>query len=457
MNGDAQVRQELLTLADAMLDGREDAMVVSRLNELLSANVMYRQWYVEYIHVRDGIFARLERQSEEDCIRRLFADVEEKRSGLRFPTAMLIPAISTLSTVALLVMASLAIYLYQPPAPHAGKLVGLTADASWKGTEYRPGDLILERMTVHLAEGIATFRLNDGAIISLQGPTTIEATDSRETKLVSGLLHAIVPKEAAGYTVRTIDAEVVDLGTEFTVERDDDFGTRVVVKRGRVEARKITESGQGSIHDLSAGRAMEFQFGTGIAQELASIVDWDDQFEEFENARSGIQSVDGIVRTTPSFPADLRSGQMPTHNYIMLVRECSGILLEHDLTIRSSQGETRIDAGTVVDSFLVHFDPTYDFSASPIGSVTFPQPILGVISTLADLQLTDQMCGNGSSAFPLDTNRGLELDDTAEISADRRSLNLHFFRNDSVAIDQCRILIRHADSGRSQTHQTEKQ
>ncbi|QDT66338.1 FecR domain-containing protein [Calycomorphotria hydatis] len=355
---------------------------------------------------------------------------------------MLLGAICSVATVLLF---GLALTLIETKPPEAGKLIGLTADAKWSGREYVPGDLVLERMTVTLEAGIATFELADGAVVSLQGPATIEATSGQSTNLINGLLHAVVPPEAIGYTVRTVDAKVVDLGTEFLVERGNKFGTRVAVKRGKVEARLIEGNGRDSAFELTAGRAMEFQTGIGLSKELANSNDWNNQFAGFDNAGGGIARLEGIVRTTPSLPADLRPGKMPTNNYVMLVRECAGIELTEDLTIQQNSGSTTIPAGSTVDSYLLHFDPEslVHSTAPPIGTITFGQPIFAVIGHAEDLLRTDDLCSEENSRYASDSFRGLEFpDDHIEISADRKSVSFHLLRSSQNEMDQCRILIR---------------
>ncbi|QDT66485.1 FecR family protein [Calycomorphotria hydatis] len=442
---------ELRELLNDVMNGDAGKSQVSRLNDLLQ-----HSGENSFDAVNQLVIATEMRQAVNlrDPASDLVEAAKKHERGVSRTKQKLTATIGVISALAMMVVVGIAISLINPAPPEAGKLVGLTADAVWSGKEYAPGDLILERMSVTLKEGVASFELKSGAIVSIQGPATIEATSGIETRLVSGLLHAIIPEKAIGYTVRTLDAEVIDLGTEFTVERKNEFGTRVVVKQGKVEARTISSDTEpGSVHELTAGRAMEFQFGTGVAQELASMVDWEDQFENFENARGGIAKLEGIVRTTPSLPADLRPGQTPTNNFIMLVRECTGITLSEDLVLQQSDGPVTIQAGTVVDSYLIHFDPIDISIASPIGNVTFDQPIYAVATKTDDLIKTDNMCAVTGSLYTQEQFRGLESEnDPVEISPDRKSLTFHFSRSPPVEMDQCRIFLKHAEpSGLSTT------
>ncbi|QDT66673.1 FecR domain-containing protein [Calycomorphotria hydatis] len=385
-----------------------------------------------------------------DTLEHFFAAEKRVRSGNNKSQSAIFVAFGAACGIAMAMMIGIAISFYGPAPADAGKLVALTSDAEWDGQEYVPGDLILERMRVTLLKGVASFELNDGAVVSIQGPTTIEATDSGQTQLINGYLHAVVPKRAIGYTVQTLDAKIIDLGTEFTVRRNDQIGTRVVVKEGKVEARSIGNSGTGSVHEITVGQAMEFNVGTGIVKDFAAAPDWQNQFDEFEKARGGIAKIDGVVRTTPSLPADLRQGQMPTNNYVMLVRECTGITLSEDLIIKKNEIPVTIPTGTVIDSYLIHFDPMIDSLAPPVGSITFDQPVMALAVETDDLNRTDKLCGSEQSLYFKDSSRGLETEhDHVQVSGDRRVVSFQFIRNQPVQMDQFRILVKHLEGAGS--------
>ncbi|QDT66381.1 FecR domain-containing protein [Calycomorphotria hydatis] len=435
---------EIRTLAKAACDGSIAPRETERLGELLSADLQICQWYLDYmdVHAHLTVFGAM--PPTEDLAEQLLGPKRRKRDTWRKQIAAVTASVLS---VALMVAIGLAISLLQPPPPTAGKIIGLTSDAEWLGSDYLPGALVLDRTSLTLKSGIATLRLTDGVIVNIQGPSTIEATSKDETKLIEGSLHAIVPEQAIGYTVRTPDAEIVDLGTEFSVDRSSEFGTRVVVRHGTVEGRPLTtEDEPARVFQLSAGRAMEFPPGTGLARTLTLLPDWERQFEIFDNAHGGIAQMDGVLRTSPSVPADLRPGQMPTNDYIMLVRECAGIILQEDLQIQQVDGPVTLPAGTMVDSYLLHFDPQIGSTASPLGTVSFTQPIVAVAVSSDDLMKTDQLCSVEGSLHTQETYRGLELDlDTASLSPDRKTLTIHFGRSGDIELDQCRVLVRHVE------------
>ncbi|QDT64677.1 FecR domain-containing protein [Calycomorphotria hydatis] len=434
-------------LLDDIATGRSERNQIAKLNAAIRADPSLLSEIINFAQVEACCRNFTDHQSSLDLLvsaaKQQGDQSRTDRSTHRWAT------LGSISSIALVLLIGVMLSFYRPLPPVSCKLIGLTADARWGGQEYNPGDLVLERMTLTLEQGIASFELVDGAIVSIHGPTTIETTNGQETKLIDGTLHAFVSHDAVGYTVNTIDAEVVDLGTEFIVERREELGTRVVVKQGKVEARAINASGPGSVYELSAGWAREFHADTGLVKDLAELQQWEKQFESFENARGGITRLDGIVRTTPSFPADLRPTQMPTNNYIMLVREAVGIELQEDLVIQQEDGPVSIRKGTLLDSYLLHFAPSVETTRPPIGTVQFTQPVVALVRSTDDLRKTDAIVSDSNRNFPLEQERGLEAGaDRIEISDDRKTVSVHFGReaNEDYArqVDQARIWVLHS-------------
>jgi hypothetical protein len=102
-----------------------------------------------------------------------------------------------------------------------------------------------------------------------------------------------------------------------------------------------------------------------------------------------------------------------------------------------------IPLGSIVDSYLLHFDPfgndpavsqTLDFS------ITFDRPILGVILG-PNLVQTDERFGLAGTQYPTGGTRGLERKDQVELSPDRRTLMVHLT---GWRIDQLRVLVEAA-------------
>ncbi|QDT66681.1 FecR family protein [Calycomorphotria hydatis] len=363
----------------------------------------------------------------------------EKKAGRRMATVL-----GAVASLALVAVVGFMIAIYSPAPPAAGKLVGLSADAIWSGEGYRPGDLILERMTVTIKKGIASFKLNNGVVISIEGPTTIQATNSEETRLLKGLLYAAVPEKAIGYTVRTEDAEIIDLGTVFVVERNEQSGTRVVVNKGVVEARAINNTGQSNVHELTAGLAMQFQGGVGVSSDPASWLQITDLSQRMERIGNGIEKMDGDIRISSSYPTNLREDIVPTNGHLLVLHEEMRTEIQQELQLSGRFGEHQLEPGDVINSYLIHYNPLPSYGKGAKGSITFSRPIYAILDQTAELTKTDSLFSDGNMQYSNDEFRGMEVDDTISLSEDRRTLYLHPGVHQDNYLDQLRILFLNA-------------
>jgi hypothetical protein len=99
-----------------------------------------------------------------------------------------------------------------------------------------------------------------------------------------------------------------------------------------------------------------------------------------------------------------------------------------------------ISAGTVVDVYLVHYDPM------PDGLVTvelqFSRPILGLVINSASMDATDSLLGSPDTLYGPDNLRGLECygaADTVILSADMKNLQMELYATGKF--EQMRIIV----------------
>ncbi len=120
-------------------------------------------------------------------------------------------------------------------AAPVGYLVGLS-QAEWAdGVSRNVGQAVLQQ-TLRLAAGSAKIQLANGALLKIDGPTTLRLETADSCYLDTGYLMARVPRAATGFTVETAAAKIVDLGTQFEV-RVGDGQTDVQVLQGAIELR----------------------------------------------------------------------------------------------------------------------------------------------------------------------------------------------------------------------------
>jgi len=87
------------------------------------------------------------------------------------------------------------------------------------------------------ASGWATLRFRSGATLSISGATSMEIVSDMLVRLDKGQATAEVPHWATGFTIKTRDAEIVDLGTKFGVVARGSGTTDVVVFEGQVDLK----------------------------------------------------------------------------------------------------------------------------------------------------------------------------------------------------------------------------
>lgn len=129
-------------------------------------------------------------------------------------------------------------------------------ESKWDVTELVAGDYQLRRGLLHL-------RFEGGVMVYVEAPTQFDVVTSKRVVLHYGRLSASVPPEGIGFTVDTPEAEVVDFGTEFSV--DVESGTSEVhVFDGLVRVQPKSKNGEvqhGAV-DLRTDQAVKVNNGT---------------------------------------------------------------------------------------------------------------------------------------------------------------------------------------------------
>lgn len=156
----------------------------------------------------------------------------------------------------------------QPPveAPRAtpgpARLTALADDSHWHVG--RPGELNPEHFyygdTVNVEAGTIEMRLKGDTYGILEAPAVLQLLTDNRVRLLSGHIRVNAPEQEQGFTVETPSAEVVDIGTVFSVEAND-TGTDLVVFGGEVDLN-LPDSGAED-HAKSA-KTMRFTTGEAV-------------------------------------------------------------------------------------------------------------------------------------------------------------------------------------------------
>lgn len=177
-------------------------------------------------------------------------------------------------------------------------------------------------------------------------------------------------------------------------------------------------------------------------------------------ANGGVASLDGPAQSVSLPPISLIRDVLESSN-LLIFTETQGVQLPAPLSVDIGAGgrfdvfsnqalrgvASLLPAGTVVDSYLVHFDtpgrPRRQTSFAGEVSLTFAEPILGVVVRGATLQATDGLLGLAQTAYLRSNIRGLEnRDDDITLSEDMRTLTFVSLRGSGRDLDQVRIVTR---------------
>ena len=468
-------------------DGDLDAAELDELNELLRSDGRLRDAFAA-LCVRTRMVREIgepQRQAEirtadgsEGVITQLKLARDEARARGRGGMARRVRAFAALAALALV---SVGLFLgfsgettdlpvddrVSGPAAgknHIARLVQVVK-ARWgaENSDLKKGAR-LSQGKIRLESGLAKLRFSSGAKVTLEGPAEYEIVDDDLTRLVSGRLSAKIPRSAIGFKVDTPTARVVDLGTAFGVDVEEDGATEVAVFEGEVEVElpENTPSEKGK-RLITHGNSVRTEAGKeGIRDARYDI----SKFERSWPVTAGIVQTVGMVKFAPPGPISTLL-KHEDDDHLVILAERGNFTVSKKLKVRAnitSPGvyrkrgslETgRIEAGSVLASYLVQFNPVEKGKEKRerknlrlVGVATFENPIVGVITNTGLLRATDKTLGGHSDNLVI-RGRGLEIGvgrqvDIVTLSADRKTLILDL-RVSGEQIDQIRVLVEGED------------
>lgn len=432
-------QKEVRELAEAMFDGIIDNKGLARLDELIVHDSSCRATYLELINLHGELFCQANFHSDEQAalgvlrdFRRAY-DRQERRTRRRT---------ITYTATSVLVFCSLFGWffltrVFQPVT--LGSVAFLTNNARLRSGELELGHVLRTGKTLAIDEGIISLQLQN-VLLDLIGPAELKLAAMNQVQLQQGTLTARVLPGGEGFTVKTPDAEVIDLGTEFLVRYDSREGTDVSVRRGRAQASLLNPQGEPvRMLELTAMRSAH------LLQRANTINEIDfrpEVFQVTDESRGGIRSLNGGVRTTTTRQGSYCRDQVLTPNHLLIIPERQNVQLDANLVLNGIEGSTRIPAGSVVSSYLIHFDPGREGIFAPRGSITFFGTIAAVVGRSPDLAATDARFGLEETVYETAAFRGLELDaDEIRLSDDRQTLGFFFGVSPPHYLDEARIFV----------------
>jgi ferric-dicitrate binding protein FerR (iron transport regulator) len=237
---------ELNELCSALVDGTLTETQSARLMAWLAKSEEARQFYVRALALSASLCHYASEMHTDQ------PDIAPAPAGRLRSLLWWFSPLAAAACVAALVWFS----KLEKPAERMGEaksvdfVARLTAskECQWaSGTALSPGATLSRGQRLEVTRGYAEVTFDSGARVVLEGPGGIEITSAWDTTLRHGVLKAIVPPEAIGFSIGNEAVEVVDLGTEFTMIAYESGAADVLVLKGEVEAKPRSAPGVDSI------------------------------------------------------------------------------------------------------------------------------------------------------------------------------------------------------------------
>lgn len=131
--------------------------------------------------------------------------------------------------------------------------------------ETPPAGAELRAGLYHLESGLVRIEYDSGAQVLVQAPARFKLIDRKSVELFDGRVSAFVTAAAAGFTVNTPSAAIVDFGTAFGVDVLSGKTSEVHVFEGEVEVkpRAVSNAPVDPLR-LVGGQASRVDFATGV-------------------------------------------------------------------------------------------------------------------------------------------------------------------------------------------------
>ncbi len=195
--------------------------------------------------------------------------------------------------------------------------------------------------TLRIESGEVAVRLDTGVELTLIGPASVTVESGMRVGLEQGSLLANVPHWATGFTVRTRELEIYDLGTVFGVQVGAD-ASDVFVFKGSVQ---VNEAGYSEWGQETSGAGVGIcEAGEGVrtvsgAMPVKIVADWPEAERLFGNVQAGRAFRDPAkTLTTATRIADLWAERyMPGSNLVAKkMRIGNGIPFQNTAWVRAS-------------------------------------------------------------------------------------------------------------------------
>ncbi len=421
-------------LAQRVADGIAGEDAIAELDALMREDPQARRRYLETVQLH----LALERKAARGTLA-----PESERTVPFFPASKIPRGIGRILAIAAAI-ALVAGLTWSVLRPKPLAEIVEAKNVVWEGQAIA-GDGIEAGQKIRLVSGNLELLTSSGVRLKLRGPCDAVFKDNMRLMLTSGDVFADVSPKGHGFKVLTASVDIVDYGTQFGVRAGLGKDVEVHVFEGEVGVGKEKETNR-----LTLAQAASFS----KEGELDGWIQPDYEGFAAPQLAPGILSVSSDVRWQPDQPPSLARGKFKTGDSISLILESRNTVLKKPLKITFDSGkrgtntafsthERTLPAGTKIDSYLLHFDPSADIENAD-GRIRFDRRIVGVIAREDQLIASDKILGRKGTSYSANgDNRGLDdLSEPPDI--------INFVSPNTIAIrfspqgkgfDQVRILV----------------
>ncbi len=335
-------------------------------------------------------------------------------------------------------------------------LATITFDSAAEWDEgLQPVDNSLAAGTYSLASGTVRLAFSyDDTVATLAGPARFDLVEPGHIRLHEGRLSARVSQPDKGFTVLTDALTVLDRGTVFGVDVRKDGEALVSVLEGKVDVHP--PGSQSEMQRIEQGGRLSARPKGKRTFQPAN--DEPSGFEDLWPLTLGVDDVSHLVEfVVPRAKHKWQDFRSDTRLFLMAERQRvqpAGALtvdiapgMPFDQKKQEPAGHLIAHSGKV-NSYLLFFRPmegAAERRPDINGSITFAQPVIGIISDSARLLASDDALGHPRVAYRDKPRRGIEKGkkpgerDVVRISRDGR--RLYFNLHATADPDEFRVLV----------------
>lgn len=324
-------------------------------------------------------------------------------------------------------------------------VIKASQDASWSGDLFPDAEGGVPSGQYHLESGVVALRFSSGSEMTVEGPAVFEVDEDGGASVIHGVALAKAAAPELGITLRSRGLNVAEPAALIGIDARSEHSTEAVVFSG---GGGICYA-NGGCRPLASHEAIQADL---TRDRLVNIPYNPRPFRKAWEMLAGVEKNMGAVRI--ELPgAEIQPAVQEGEVQVYLENESfvadTGIEVDEIrvgefAAVGANPGQS-LQAGSELKSYLLQTWATNgnEEEDEVEASVTFDQPVVGVIYSSDRLASSDRSVGTSITHGGEDFARGRGLDsgiDEILLSDDRRTLNLKL-RGKDLEVDQVRVIV----------------